>query len=199
MPDARARRQRRVADRLAARGGRAWPRTSACASSSWWSGWGTRRQHVPLARSLRRLPYGAAGSARARTSAHGLAPAGSPRPRRTASSRTLESAGDKDACATCQCPKGRCTLRVLAVPCLPSSTSAEGGERHAPVQQRKGAAAHPSILPSHGRHAWNARGSLITDIHVRPTAPQQPAHVPMRCAGSLARGNPSRIGENSHE
>ncbi len=122
MPGARARRQRRVVDRLAARGGRAWPRTSACASSSWWSGWGTRRQHVPLARSLRRLPYGAAGSARARTSAHGLAPAGSPRPRRNASSRTLESAGDKDACATCQCPKGRCTLRVLAVPLLKRTT-----------------------------------------------------------------------------
>ena len=112
---------------------------------------------------------------------------------------TLESAGDKDACATCQCPKGRCTLRVLAVPCLPSSTFHRGAERHAPVQQRKGAAAHPSILPSHGRHAWNARGSLITDIHVRPTAPQQAAHVPMRRADSLARGNPSRIGENSHE
>ena len=133
---------------------------------------------------------------------HGLAATGSPRPRRIDSSRTLESAGDKDAFARpANALRGAACCACWQYPAFPRLPSSAGGaERHAPVQQRKGAAAHLSVLPSRGRHAWNARGSLITDRHVRPTAPTTGDTPSCEACRSPAPGaTPSRIGENCYE
>ncbi len=132
---------------------------------------------------------------------HGLEATISPRPRRTDSSRTLESAGDKDAFARPANALRGAACCVLAVPCLPSPAFLSGGRRAA---RASAATERSGCAPKRATEPWSTRMECARQLDNRQTCTSDRPHTGdtpscEACRSPAPGATPSRIGENCYE